>query len=155
MEKLLCKLIAVFLSIGLAVSAQANFIVNDSSELKAVAKGTYFSLDKAQGWSSSYYKGGGEAQLPGKLNASPFSGNVLSIFQDVTAAAKPAYDVSFENEARQFERERFNFGLDASSSSGNLLGRVKVNTHVPESTSLMLFAVGLFSLAMARRKMKA
>lgn len=155
MEKFLCKLIAVFLSIGLALSAQANFIINDSSEFKALAKGNYFPLDKLNGEANSYSKGAGETQQYGKLNASPFSGHVLSIFQDMIPAGKPAYDVYFVNEMREFERERLNFSLDRSSLSGNLFDRVKVNTHVPESTSLMLFAVGLFSLAMARRKMKA
>lgn len=146
MERLLCKLIAVFISIGLAVAAQANVIVNDSTEFKAIAKGNYFSQDSG--------KEGGRGQQDTKLNASPFGGNVLSIFQDVTALAKPAYDGSFANEVREFERERFNFSPDGAGAGGNLLDRVKINTHVPESTSIMLFAIGLFSLAMARRKMK-
>lgn len=161
MERLLCKLIAVFISIGLAVSAQATVIVNDSPEFKAIAKGIYFSQDLVNGLKGSYEasrqsgKGAGDSQPYAKLNANLFGGNLLSVFEDISSLAKPAYDISFANELREFGRERFNVSPDGAGAAGNLLDRVKVNTHVPESTSIMLFAIGLFSLAMARRKIKA
>lgn len=166
MEKLLCKLIAVFFSIGLAVSAQAIVIVKGNPNHNLIFKSDYFPLDKANSEKGGHYtnrqendeqlvSGKGEGQHNAKLNAGRFSDNLLSIFHDEKTAEKPIYDNSFVNEAREFERERFTFNLDNSSAAGNLLDRVKINTHVPESTSIMLLTIGLFSLAMARRRMKA
>lgn len=135
MEKLLCKLMAVVMSLGLAVSAQANLIVSDHSVYNSAAKGGghYFSSDKVSGWQD-------------------INEDLSPRFSSIVA---PAKDASFAYEARGFDREIFNLGPDASSRAGNSIDRVKINTLVPESTSLMLFAIGLFSLVMARRKMKA
>jgi len=50
---------------------------------------------------------------------------------------------------------RLSFTTLDASTVGNLLDGVSVEAHVPESSSLALLVIGLFSLGFARRKVKA
>jgi len=107
----------------LAVSANANLIVNGGFEENSVAAGSwsYFSSASVNGWDGdnieiwNQFAGvvAPEGQQHAELNAHPFDGGVFSIYQDFATVIGQTYDVSFFYSARENANEKFNFSVDS------------------------------------------
>lgn len=194
------KFIAVVGGLILAVSANANLLVNGGFEDNPVASGSwsFFSAATVSGWEGSNVEiwhslfgiAAAEGLQHAELNAHPYSGDVFSIFQDFATVAGQSYDVSFFYRARESADEAFSFSVGTlnevltdhvvgswstysnsfiadstltrlsfttldTGTIGNLLDGVTVDARVPESSTLALLAIGLFSLGFVRRRVKS
>lgn len=201
-KSLTLKLVGTFLGLALAVSANANLIVNGGFEDNNVAFGNWnnYASASVNGWEGSnieiwdHYGGvvAPEGQQHAELNAHPYTGAVFSIYQTFATVIGQAYDVSFFYSARASSNEAFSFSVGtlntlindhvvgswnqynnsfvANSTSstitftsadngtiGNFLDGVMVvaRASVPESSSLVLLAIGLLGLVVIRKKARA
>lgn len=124
----------------LAVSANANLIVNGGFEENTVAAGNwaYFSSANVNGWDGDnieiwdYYGGvvAPEGNQHAELNAHPFDGSVFSIYQNFATVAGQTYDVSFFYSARVDSNEQFSFSVDSLAAvlSDHVVGSWKKYT---------------------------
>lgn len=105
----------------MAVSANANLIVNGGFEDNNVATGNwgYFSSAAVNGWEGDnieiwdHYAGvvAPEGNQHAELNAHPFDGSVFSIYQNFATVLGQTYDVSFFYSARASVNEQFSFSV--------------------------------------------
>jgi hypothetical protein len=116
------KLAGALFSVLLAVSAQANLIVNGGFEDNVVPNGSwrYFTADNVNGWEGSnveiwnHLNGvvAPEGNQHAELNAHPGNANsIFSIYQDFATVIGMSYDVSFFYSARSSANEAFNFSV--------------------------------------------
>lgn len=120
-SRLKTKLTGVILGLTLAVSANANLIVNGGFEANEVAAGSwsYYSSANVDGWEGSnieiWDNMGGVAAPEGRqiaeLNAHPYTGGIFSIYQSFATVVGKAYDVSFYYRARASNNEVFSFSV--------------------------------------------
>ena len=113
------RCLGVLAGLLLAVSANANLIVNGGFEDNNVAVGgwDYFSSAAVNGWDGDnieiWNQMGGVVAPEGvqhaELNAHPFTGSVFSIYQDFATVIGLTYDVSFFYSARVDSNEEFSF----------------------------------------------
>lgn len=118
---LVARGLGILTGLLLAVSANANLIVNGGFEDNNVAAGSwnYFSSASVNGWDGDnieiWNQFGGvvapEGQQHAELNAHPFDGSVFSIYQDFATVIGQTYDVSFFYSARESASEAFNFSV--------------------------------------------
>ncbi|MDO8346211.1 MAG: DUF642 domain-containing protein [Cellvibrio sp.] len=119
--------LGIFTGLLLAMTAQANLIVNGGFEDNNVAAGNwgYFSSANVNGWDGDnieiWDSYGGvvapEGTQHAELNAHPFDGGVFSIYQSFATVLGQTYDVSFFYSARDSVNEQFSFsvaGLNAT-----------------------------------------
>ncbi|WP_331344366.1 hypothetical protein [Cellvibrio sp. UBA7661] len=126
------RVAGVMAGLLLAVSANANLIVNGGFEENNVATGNwaYFSSASVNGWEGDnieiwdHYGGvvAPEGNQHAELNAHPFDGSVFSIYQNFATIIGQTYDVSFFYSARVNSNEQFHF------SAGTLAALI--NDHV-------------------------
>ncbi|TNE98645.1 MAG: PEP-CTERM sorting domain-containing protein [Gammaproteobacteria bacterium] len=129
----LAGLSAFTMLFAFATPASANLVVNGGFENPDVASGTWKSFDSSDvaGWDGSrieiWDNYNGETAHEGsqfaELNSDPYTGSAFSIYQDIETVIGETYDVSFAYQARQSERESFEFALipDGSVASTWLL----------------------------------
>src|SRR6187402_2392171 len=113
------RCLGVLVGVLLAVSANANLIVNGGFEENAVSPGNwaYFASASVNGWDGDnieiWNQMGGvvapEGQQHAELNAHPFDSSVFSIYQNFATVVGVTYDVSFFYSARVDSNEQFNF----------------------------------------------
>lgn len=110
----------------LAISAQANLIVNGGFEDNDVATGNwaYFPSSNVNGWEGDNLEiwdsllgvVAPEGTQHAELNAHPFDGTVFSIFQSFNTVIGQTYDVSFYYSARSSNTEQFSFNVAGLSA---------------------------------------
>jgi hypothetical protein len=115
------RVLGVLAGLLLAVTAQANLIVNGGFEDNNVAAGSwaYFSSASVNGWDGDnieiWDSFGGvvapEGTQHAELNAHPYTGGVFSIYQSFATVVGQVYDVSFFYSARVNADEKFHFNL--------------------------------------------
>jgi len=115
------RCLGVLAGLLLAVSANANLIVNGGFEDNSVSAGNwaYFSSASVNGWDGDnieiWNQYGGVVAPEGlqhaELNADPFDGSLFSIYQDFATVIGTTYDVSFFYSARENANEQFNFSV--------------------------------------------
>lgn len=125
-KSLTIKFVGAFLGLAMAVSANANLIVNGGFEDNDVANGgwNYFASSAVNGWEGSnieiWDSMGGvvapEGQQHAELNAHPYTGGVFSIFQNFATVVGQTYDVSFFYSARASNAEAFSFSVSTLNS---------------------------------------
>lgn len=113
------RCLGVLAGLLLAVSANANLIVNGGFEDNSVTAGNwaYFSSASVNGWDGDnieiWNQFGGvvapEGQQHAELNAHPFDGGLFSIYQNFATVIGQTYDVTFSYSARENDAEKFNF----------------------------------------------
>nr|WP_324258313.1 hypothetical protein [Cellvibrio fontiphilus] len=121
MLKSVASVFALLAGAFLAVSAQANLIVNGGFEDNNVATGSwsYFSSANVNGWEGSNLEiwdsmngvVAPEGTQHAELNAHPYTGGVFSIYQSFATVVGQTYDVSFFYSARQSANEAFSFSV--------------------------------------------
>lgn len=113
----------------LAVTAQANLIVNGGFEDNNVTAGNwaYFASANVNGWDGDnieiWDSFGGviapEGTQHAELNAHPFDGSVFSIYQNFATVSGQTYDVSFFYSARVNGNEQFSFNVASLNATLN------------------------------------
>ena len=143
------RCLGVLAGLLLAVSANANLIVNGGFEDNSVAAGSwnYFSSASVNGWDGDnieiWNQMGGvvapEGQQHAELNAHPFDGSVFSIYQNFATVVGVTYDVSFFYSARVDSNEQFNFsvGTLAALLNDHVVGSWKQYTGSFVASSLL------------------
>jgi hypothetical protein len=115
------RCLGVLAGLLLAVSANANLIVNGGFEDNTVPVGnwSYFSSANVNGWDGDnveiWNQMGGVVAPEGvqhaELNAHPFDGSIFSIYQNFATVIGQTYDVSFFYSARVDSNEQFSFSV--------------------------------------------